>query len=81
MMEKSERDLLVELLTKVRHIESNLEKVSNNIQEEYKVLEKRVALLENQITALQTKIAVYGGIIVLLAPLLSTLLNHFLNNH
>jgi hypothetical protein len=80
MMEESERDLLIKLLTKVEHIETTMSKMSATIEQEYRELEKRVGKVENHVTALQTKLAIYGAIIILLAPLLSTLLNYILNS-
>lgn len=79
-MEESERDLLIKLLTKVEHIETTMSKMSATIEQEYRELEKRVGKVENHVTALQTKLAIYGAIIILLAPLLSTLLNYILNS-
>jgi hypothetical protein len=54
--------------------------MSATIEQEYRELEKRVGKVENHVTALQTKLAIYGAIIILLAPLLSTLLNYILNS-
>lgn len=74
-MEKTDRELLIEVLAKVGMMEKRLDSLQIVLQREYKDLERRLGKAENNLVALQTKIAVLGGAVVVLTPLITYLLN------
>lgn len=71
--------MLVKLLTQMENVEKRLDFLQRTLQVEYKDMENRLKKAENAITALTTRLAVYGTVIVVVTPALSTLITYILN--
>lgn len=77
--EMNDRDLIIQLLTQMKSLEKRIDGLQSSLQIEYKDMERRLGKAENAITAIGTKLAVYGTILIIIAPALSTLFTYLLN--